>query len=181
MNLPEVQNYPLCRSWNSSETRGLTGTDFFCLVNLASNEFALYIALCKVFIACKPYKPVRVSTLIACFREDSHALSTCDPFLQQVQSCKENDTPWHFTVRTLSRSNRFRTRKFQNASREYYIILKFSRSKTIGFWQSSPSEMSTVKALFKKSQRRSPGSPPKWEAKPPCNSYFNDCKFYFQN
>ena len=59
-------------------------------------------------------------------------------------SCKENDTPWHFTVRTLSKSNRFRTRKHQNASWGYVIILKFSRSKTIGFWQSSHSEMLKV-------------------------------------
>ena len=47
-------------------------------------------------------------------------------------SCKENDTPWHFTVRTLSKSKRFRTRNLQNASRGYVIILKFSRSKAIG-------------------------------------------------
>ena len=59
-------------------------------------------------------------------------------------SCKENDTPWHFTVRTLSKSNRFRTRKHQNASWGYVIILKFSCSKTIGFWQSSHRKMLKV-------------------------------------
>ena len=63
-------------------------------------------------------------------------------------SCKENYTPWHFTVRTLSKSNRFRTRKLQNASRGYVIILKFSRSKAIGFWQSSHSEMSRGVVCF---------------------------------
>ena len=56
-------------------------------------------------------------------------------------SCKE-DTPWHFTVRTLSKC--FRTRKLQNASWGYVITLKFPRCKTIGFWQSSHSEMSRV-------------------------------------
>ena len=34
-------------------------------------------------------------------------------------------------MRTLSKSNRFRTRKRQNASWGYVINLKFSRSKTI--------------------------------------------------
>ena len=47
-------------------------------------------------------------------------------------SCNENYTHWHFTVRTLSKCNRFRMRKLQNASWGY-VILKFSRSKTIVF------------------------------------------------
>ena len=51
-------------------------------------------------------------------------------------------------MRTLSKSNRFRTRKLQNASRGYVIILKFSRSKTIGFSQSSHREMSRRVLFF---------------------------------
>ena len=50
-------------------------------------------------------------------------------------SCKENYTPWHFTVRTLSKSNRFRTRKLQNNNISLANILRCSHSKKIGFWQ----------------------------------------------
>ena len=56
--------------------------------------------------------------------------------------CLHLKHPWHFTVRTLSKSNRFRTRKLQNNNISPASILKFSRSKMIGFWQSSHSEMS---------------------------------------
>ena len=52
--------------------------------------------------------------------------------LTKVGSCKENDTPWHFTVRTLSKSDRFRTRKHQNDNISSASILMFSRSKTLG-------------------------------------------------
>ena len=61
---------------------------------------------------------------------------------QQKGSCKENYTPWHSTVTTLSESNRFRTRKLQINNISPASMLKFSHSKTIGFWQSSHSEMS---------------------------------------
>ena len=48
-------------------------------------------------------------------------------------SCKENYTACeNYTVRTLSKCDRLRTRKLQNASWWYVIILKFSRSKTTG-------------------------------------------------
>ena len=57
------------------------------------------------------------------FRTQSYSLSG---------SCKENDTPWHFTVRTLSKSDRFRTRKHQNDNISSASILMFSRSKTLG-------------------------------------------------
>ena len=50
----------------------------------------------------------------------------------EAGSCKENDTPWHFTVRTLSKSDRFRTRKHQNDNISSASILMFSRSKTLG-------------------------------------------------
>ena len=51
---------------------------------------------------------------------------------QNYGSCKENDTPWHFTVRTLSKSDHFRTRKHQNDNISSASILMFSRSKTLG-------------------------------------------------
>ena len=53
-------------------------------------------------------------------------------FINIFGSCKENDTPWHFTVRTLSKSDRFRTRKHQNDNISSASILMFSRSKTLG-------------------------------------------------
>ena len=66
----------------------------------------------------------------------------------ELGSCKENCTPWHFTVRTLPKSDRFRMRKLQNDNISPASILKFSRSKTIGFWQSSHSEMSRGVVFF---------------------------------
>ena len=49
-------------------------------------------------------------------------------------SSKFYATPWHFYPII------FRTRKLQNAHRRW-VIIKFSRSKTIGFWQRFHSEM----------------------------------------
>ena len=54
----------------------------------------------------------------------------------------------HFTVRTLSKSNHFRTRTQKNANRGHVVILEFSCSKVIGIWQSSRSEMSRDGALL---------------------------------
>ena len=47
--------------------------------------------------------------------------------VQIVGSCKENDTPWYFTVRILSKCNYFKTRKLLSA--------KTARALNLMFWR----------------------------------------------
>ena len=84
--------------------------------------------------------------LMCCYK--SLLVYLWNPNLLVVRSCKENYTLWHFTVRTLSKSNRLRTRKLRNNNMSSASILMCSRSKTIGFWQSSHSEISRGVVFF---------------------------------